>query len=156
MTKLKPIIEDFGDGYVVFCPKCLSRLGWITDDIKKCPECHTEIEKVMTDKEALEIYRNCDKYPVEVVMKADEIAYQALAERIKYGDLLSGILSKWAIFKGKVADEPDEWVQGYLMKNDCIFQVKEHKGSKCCGFGMFQVDPETVVQVTEEMGNGGR
>lgn len=61
-----------------------------------------------------------------------------------------------AKFKGKVADEPDEWVQGYLMKNDCIFQVKEHKGSKCCGFGMFQVDPETVVQVTEETENGGR
>ncbi len=100
MAKLKPIIEDFGDGYVVFCPKCLSRLGWITDDIKKCPECHTEIK-----------------------------------------------------FKGKVADEPDEWVQGYLMKNNCIFQVKEHKGSKCCGVGIFQVDTETVVQVTEETGN---
>lgn len=54
MTKLEPIIEDFGDGYVVFCPKCLSRLGWITDDIKKCPECHTEIEGAMTDEEALE------------------------------------------------------------------------------------------------------
>ena len=42
------------------------------------------------------------------------------------------------------------------MKNDCILQVKEHKGAKCCGFGIFQVDPETVVQVTEETENGGR
>ena len=53
--------------------------------------------------------------------------------------------------KGKVADEPDEWVQGYLVRENCIFQEKEHKGSKCCGIGIFQIDPDTVTTVTEEM-----
>lgn len=37
----------------------------------------------MTDKEALEIYRHAEKYPVDAAMEADAVAYDALWERIR-------------------------------------------------------------------------
>lgn len=37
----------------------------------------------MTDKEALEIYRHAEKYPVGAAMEADAIAYDALREKIQ-------------------------------------------------------------------------
>lgn len=52
------------------------------------------------------------------------------------------------LFRGKVTDEPDEWVQGYLRDADTIFQQTRHKKSKCCEYGMFSVKPETVGQYT--------
>lgn len=52
------------------------------------------------------------------------------------------------LFRGKVADEPDEWVQGYLRDTDTIFQQTRHKKSKCCEYGMFSVKPDTVGQYT--------
>lgn len=52
------------------------------------------------------------------------------------------------LFRGKVADEPDEWVQGYLRDADTIFQQTRHKKSKCCDYGFFSVKPETVGQYT--------
>lgn len=52
------------------------------------------------------------------------------------------------LFRGKVADEPNEWVQGYLRDADTIFQQTRHKKSKCCEYGMFSVKPDTVGQYT--------
>lgn len=55
---------------------------------------------------------------------------------------------KEILFRGKVADEPNEWVYGSLVNDDTIFQRKAHDGSKACDMGMFKVDPETVGQFT--------
>lgn len=52
------------------------------------------------------------------------------------------------LFRGKVADEPDEWVYGYLVDEKTIFQHGKHKESKCCGWGSFFVKPETIGQYT--------
>lgn len=57
-------------------------------------------------------------------------------------------MSREILFRGKVADEPDEWVQGYLRDADTIFQQTRHKKSKCCEYGMFSVNPDTVGQYT--------
>lgn len=48
------------------------------------------------------------------------------------------------LFRGKVADEPDEWVYGYLLPDARIIQTVEFTGNKCCGVGTFQIRPETV------------
>lgn len=54
------------------------------------------------------------------------------------------------LFRGKVADEPDEWVMGYLWPYDenAIWQLHGHENSKCCGTGQFSVIPETMGQYT--------
>lgn len=52
------------------------------------------------------------------------------------------------LFRGKVTDEPDEWVQGYLLPNNVIWQMKPYANSKCCGVGQFTVIHETVGQYT--------
>lgn len=51
-------------------------------------------------------------------------------------------------FKAKVADEPNEWVYGYLVDKDKIYQLKEHKGSKFCGIGTFCIISETICEYT--------
>lgn len=48
-------------------------------------------------------------------------------------------------FRGKVADE---WVIGYFAGDETITQKKPHKNSKCCGYGAFTVNKETVGQYT--------
>lgn len=52
------------------------------------------------------------------------------------------------LFRGKVADEPDEWVYGYLLPDARIIQTVEFTENKCCGVGTFQIRPETVGQYT--------
>ena len=52
------------------------------------------------------------------------------------------------LFRGKVADEPDEWVYGYLLPDARIIQTVEFTGNKCCGVGTFQIRPETLGQYT--------
>lgn len=54
------------------------------------------------------------------------------------------------LFRGKVADEPDEWVIGYLWpyNKNAIWQLYGHENSKCCGTGQFSVIPETMGQYT--------
>ena len=52
------------------------------------------------------------------------------------------------LFRGKVADEPDEWVYGYLLPDARIIQTVEFTENKCCGVGTFQIRPETVEQYT--------
>lgn len=52
------------------------------------------------------------------------------------------------LFRGKVADEPDEWVYGYLIDEKTIFQKEVHRQSKCCGCGSFDVKEETIGQYT--------
>lgn len=47
-------------------------------------------------------------------------------------------------YRGKVADEPNEWIYGYLTSENSIYQPKENKYSKCCGFGSFSVIPESI------------
>lgn len=49
-------------------------------------------------------------------------------------------------FRGKVSDEPNEWVYGYLTSENTICQEKENKYTKCCGIGIFIVDKETIGQ----------
>ena len=46
-------------------------------------------------------------------------------------------------FRGQVIDEPYEWVYGYLMPNNTIYQNNKH-----CGIGMFSVVPESIGQYT--------
>lgn len=51
-------------------------------------------------------------------------------------------------FRGKVADEPNEWVYGYLTNENTIYQPRETKYSKNCGVGVFTVIPESIGQFT--------
>lgn len=60
------------------------------------------------------------------------------------------------LFRGKVADEPDEWVQGYLRDEDTIFQQTRHQKSKCCDYGFFSVKPETVGQFVGNLDKNGK
>lgn len=34
-----PVVEDYGDGYMAFCPGCGKCLGWEAEHVKTCPEC---------------------------------------------------------------------------------------------------------------------
>ncbi len=52
------------------------------------------------------------------------------------------------LFRGKVADEPNEWVYGYLVNKNTIYQPEEHEHTICCGVGYFTVIPETIGQYT--------
>lgn len=44
MTKLKPIIEDYGDGYIAFCPICETCLGWESSCTNRCETCGAELD----------------------------------------------------------------------------------------------------------------
>lgn len=52
------------------------------------------------------------------------------------------------LYKGKVADEPNEWVVGELVGKDMIYQ-KVEPDNGCCGIGIFKVIPETIEEVEE-------
>ena len=43
---MTPITEDFGEGYMTFCPVCLTCLGWEADHVKKCPACGCDLEEL--------------------------------------------------------------------------------------------------------------
>lgn len=58
------------------------------------------------------------------------------------------IMNREIKFRGKVIDEPDEWVYGYLMSHNRIEQIEEHERIKCCGVGIFAVEPKTIGQYT--------
>lgn len=60
------------------------------------------------------------------------------------------------LFRGKVADEPDEWVYGYLLPDARIIQTVEFTENKCCGVGTFQIRPETVGQYTGMTDKNGK
>lgn len=51
-------------------------------------------------------------------------------------------------FRGKVLDEPNEWVIGHLRDDETIFQTVRHEKSKCCDYGIFNIDRVTVGQYT--------
>lgn len=51
-------------------------------------------------------------------------------------------------YRGRVADEPNEWVYGYLQTDSIIYQEKEGKHSNHCGHGSFSVIPNSVGQWT--------
>lgn len=57
-------------------------------------------------------------------------------------------MNREILFRGKVADEPNELVYGYLCGENTIYQVEEHENSKCCGRGYFHVIPKTIGQYT--------
>lgn len=65
-------------------------------------------------------------------------------------------MSRTTIFKGKVADEPNEWVYGYLVREDVIFQPKEHEETKCCSVGTFAVKKQTICEWTGLFDTYGR
>lgn len=50
------------------------------------------------------------------------------------------------LFRGKVADEPNEWVYGYLSDANTIHKIFDN--GKTCGIGYFTIIPETVGQYT--------
>lgn len=58
-------------------------------------------------------------------------------------------------FRGKVADEPNEWVYGYLMNDKTIYQPQPTKWSNCCGTGMFSVHTNTVGLYTRLIDKDG-
>lgn len=58
-------------------------------------------------------------------------------------------MAEYNKFKGKVKDEPDEWVYGYLLSDSRIWQTSPHTGSKCCGVGVYYVESETIVPEME-------
>ena len=60
------------------------------------------------------------------------------------------------IFRGKVIDEPNEWVYGYLLPHNRIHQEKEHIDSKCCGLGTFTIIPESVGEYTGQLDMTGK
>lgn len=47
-------------------------------------------------------------------------------------------------FRGKVSDEPYEWVYGYLINDNTISQVQENSNPKACSLGTFTVDPNSI------------
>ena len=53
------------------------------------------------------------------------------------------------LYKGKVADEVDEWVCGFLISSNVIFQTKETMASDSnyCGVGTFEVISDTVERL---------
>lgn len=51
-------------------------------------------------------------------------------------------------FRALVADEPMEWVYGYLVSEDRIYQLDAHSESKCCAQGTFTIVPESLGQYT--------
>lgn len=68
-----------------------------------------------------------------------------LEDKIESGELCDR--NEIIIVKGKVIDEPNEWVYGQLLPNNRIFQQKEHTESKNCGVGVFEVIPETIKPI---------
>ena len=40
---MTPIIEDFGTGYVAYCPLCYARLGYEIEHVTTCPECGVQV-----------------------------------------------------------------------------------------------------------------
>ena len=42
--RMTPIIEDFGTGYVAYCPLCYARLGYEVEHVTTCPECEVQVE----------------------------------------------------------------------------------------------------------------
>lgn len=84
------------------------------------------------------VYRTINNAPA---VDVDAVA------RGKFLDVAKSI--QLAKFKGKVADEPDEWVIGYLLKGNAIFQPEPHAETKFCGVGMFAVDPSTITLLAE-------
>mgnify|MGYP006377276387 CR=1 FL=1 len=42
---LPPIVEDYGEGYMVFCPNCLAHIGWLDDYPDLCLFCGQEIKR---------------------------------------------------------------------------------------------------------------
>ena len=49
-------------------------------------------------------------------------------------------------FRGYVEDE-QQWIYGYLMLDNRIYQIHEPKKG-CCGIGIFSVVPESIGQYT--------
>ena len=41
---IKPIIEDYGDGYIAYCPNCETCLGWESSCTNKCETCGAELD----------------------------------------------------------------------------------------------------------------
>lgn len=72
------------------------------------------------------------------------------------GERLEDFEMREILFRGKVADEPDEWVYGYLLPDARIIQTVEFTGNKCCGVGTFQIRPETVGQYTGMTDKNGK
>lgn len=40
---MNAIIEDFGTGYVAYCPLCYARLGYEVEHVTTCPECGVQV-----------------------------------------------------------------------------------------------------------------
>jgi uncharacterized phage protein (TIGR01671 family) len=58
-------------------------------------------------------------------------------------------MSREILFRGKVADLPNSWVYGYLVREDTIYQCDKQYFNGFCGLGTFSVKPETVGQFIE-------
>lgn len=41
---MEPVVEDYGDGYMAFCPVCGECLGWESERVETCPACGAEME----------------------------------------------------------------------------------------------------------------
>jgi uncharacterized phage protein (TIGR01671 family) len=52
------------------------------------------------------------------------------------------------LFRGKVADLPNSWVYGYLVREDTIYQCDKQYFNGFCALGTFSVIPETIGQYT--------
>lgn len=52
-------------------------------------------------------------------------------------------------YKGKVIDEPNEWVAGELIRygNSCYIRQTVEPPNSNCGIGTFEVIPETVEEL---------
>lgn len=89
-----------------------------------------------------------------------EVQENALHRRgvrgLEEGERLEDFEMREILFRGKVADEPDEWVYGYLLPDARIIQTVEFTENKCCGVGTFQIRPETVGQYTGMTDKNGK
>ena len=83
----------------------------------------------------------------EEIDKEFELIYRLaeLEDKIESGELCDR--KEIIMVKGKVIDEPNEWVCGQLLPNNRILQSNEHSECKNCGVGVFEVIPETITIV---------
>lgn len=84
----------------------------------------------------------------DAIRYADEYTLVELKENMSKSK--NGGIVRQILFRGKVIDEINKWVYGFLISDDVIRQTKETIQNKhsVCGIGSFCIDKKTLGQYT--------